>query len=97
MNTFDAQIDILCHELKMPGVRKAHSSLAREAVDQGLHPSQFLLACLSQELQSRRESRLKTRLTQPVFRLKPAKTAQDDAVDARKPRKIGLGTSKTQM
>ncbi len=64
MNAFDAQIDILCRELKMPGVRKVHSSLAREALEQGLHPSQFLLACLSHEVQSRRESRLRTRLAQ---------------------------------
>lgn len=64
MNTFDAQIDILCRELKMPGVRKVHSSLAREALQQGLHPSQFLLTCLSNEVQSRHESRLKARLAQ---------------------------------
>lgn len=64
MNPMEGQIDLLCKELKLPGLKKAYRALAREALEQGHHPEQFLIACLSQELTSRRESRLKARLAQ---------------------------------
>lgn len=64
MNLLEGQIDLLCKELKLPGLKKNYRSMAREAADQGHHPMQFLSACLSQEMTSRRESRLKSRLAQ---------------------------------
>lgn len=63
----EALVDLYCKELRLPGLRRAYRDVAREAVNQGRTPVDFLAACLVQELTSRRESRLKTRLHQARF------------------------------
>ncbi len=63
----EALIDLYCKELKLPGLRRAYRDIARESINQGRLPTDFLSACLAQELASRRESRLKTRLHQARF------------------------------
>lgn len=55
-------IDLYCKELKLPGLRRAYPALAREAAKDGHPYPSFLAACLSQEIASRREHRLATRL-----------------------------------
>ena len=70
-----AMIDIYCKELRMPGLRRAYSSLAREAMDNNHSALQFLSACLSEEMTSRQQSRLQSYTQQAKF---PAqKTLQD--------------------
>ena len=39
-------IDLHCKTLKLPGIRKVYRELAREALDNGVSPTQFLLSCL---------------------------------------------------
>ena len=41
----------------MPGLRKAYAALAREATDDGHSMVRFLSACLTEELESRKQSR----------------------------------------
>lgn len=60
-------IELRCKELKLPGIRTAYRELAREALDKGIHPSQFLLSCLEQECRSRQQRRLATRLRAAKF------------------------------
>lgn len=72
---YTAMIEIYCKELKLPGLRRAYSSLAREAMDSNHSALQFLSACLSEELTSRQQSRLQSYTQQARF---PAhKTLQD--------------------
>ena len=54
-------IDLYCHELKLPGLRRAYPAIARDAVNQNQGYHAFLMACLSQEVTSRREHRLAMR------------------------------------
>jgi DNA replication protein DnaC len=68
---YSAMVEIHCKELKMPGLRKAYSSLAREATENGHSNIQFLSACLSEEMESRKQSRLQAYTRQakfPVFK-----------------------------
>ena len=60
-------IDMRCKALKLPGVRAAHRELARESLEKGISPASFLLACLDQELESRRRRRLAARLRAAKF------------------------------
>lgn len=60
-------IDLYCKELKLPGLRRAYPALAREATNQGHAYTAFLSACLSQEIASRREHRLASRLRSARF------------------------------
>mgnify|MGYP000707664028 CR=1 FL=1 len=60
-------IDLRCKELKLPGIRHAYRELAREALDKGISPAQFLLSCLEHECQSRQQRRLATRLRAARF------------------------------
>jgi len=62
-----ALLDLYCRELKLPGLRKAAPAVAREAADQNQSHAAFLVACLAQELTSRREHRLANRLAQARF------------------------------
>ncbi|MHB1011188.1 MAG: IS21-like element helper ATPase IstB [Propionibacteriaceae bacterium] len=55
-------VDLYCKELKLPGLRRSSPTLAREALSQGHSYTAFLSACLSQEMASRREHRLASRL-----------------------------------
>ncbi len=74
-NIYTGMIEIYCKELRMPGLRRVYSALAREALDNNHSPLQFLSACLSEELTSRQQSRLQTYTQQAKF---PAqKTFQD--------------------
>lgn len=63
----EAIIDLYCKELRLPGLARSHREIARQTTDQGRSALDFLAACLEQELSSRRESRLKTRLRQARF------------------------------
>lgn len=71
MNTPDevlaAQVDLYCRDLKLPGLRKTYQSIARESLAQGQSPTAFLAACLAQEVESRRQSRLQQRLRSARF------------------------------
>ena len=60
-------IEIQCKELRMPGLRKAYAALAREATDDGHSMVRFLSACLTEELESRKQSRLQTYTQQAKF------------------------------
>ncbi len=55
-------VDLYCKELKLPGLRRAAPALAWEALSQGHSYTAFLSACLAQEVASRREHRLASRL-----------------------------------
>lgn len=63
----ESLIELRCKELKLPGVRSAYRELAREALDKGIHPSQFLLSCLEHECRSRQARRLATRVRGAKF------------------------------
>jgi DNA replication protein DnaC len=62
-----AMVDIYCKELKMPGLRRAYESLARDAVTNGQSMVQYLAACLAEELESRKQSRLQAYTRQARF------------------------------
>lgn len=63
----EGMIDIYCKMLKLPGLRASYRDLAREALDKGVSPVQFLLKCLEQESESRKQHRLKTNLRAARF------------------------------
>lgn len=70
-----AIVDMYCKELKLPGLRSAYGDIARDAANQGHNHLSFLAACLAQEIESRRQHRLATRLAQAKF---PATKTLDD-------------------
>lgn len=63
----EALADLYCRQLKLPEVRSCYRSLAREAQETGKAPAAFLAACLAQELEARRENRLRQRLKKAKF------------------------------
>lgn len=60
-------IDLYCKELRLPGLRAGYRELAREALDRGIAPTEFLRSCLEQELASRRQHRLQSRMRAAKF------------------------------
>lgn len=64
---YTAMVDLYCKELRLPGLHKAYSSVAREAADNDYSLTRFLAACLLQEKQSRQQSRLQTYTRQAKF------------------------------
>ena len=60
-------VDLHCKTLKLPGLRMSYRELAREALDQGIAPTAFLLSCLEQEARTREERRLAGRLRTAKF------------------------------
>lgn len=62
-----AMVEIYCKELKMPGLRKAYAALAREAGVHSHSPLQYLAACLAEEIESRKASRLQAYTQQARF------------------------------
>ena len=64
---YAAMVDLNCKELRLPGLRKAYSSVAREAVDNNHSLTRFLATCLEEEKQSRQQSRLQTYTRQAKF------------------------------
>jgi len=64
---YGAMVDLHCKELRLPGVRKAYPSVARDAVDNDHSLTQFLAACLEEETQSRQQSRLQAHTRQAKF------------------------------
>lgn len=72
---YAAMVDLHCKELRLPGLRKAYASVAREAVDSGHSFTRFLAACLEEERRSRQQSRLQTYTRQAKF--PSAKTLQE--------------------
>jgi DNA replication protein DnaC len=73
-------IDLRCKQLKLPGLRASYRELAREALEKGVAPSEFLLSCLEQELASRHRRRLEARLR--AARFPQPKTLQEFDFDA---------------
>jgi len=63
----EAMVEIHCRELRLPGLRRAFRPIAREALVAGQDYTAFLAACLTQELQARREHRLERNLRQARF------------------------------
>lgn len=63
----EALVELYCRELKMPGLRAAHEGVARDATDRGHGFATYLAACLAEEIESRRQHRLATRLRQARF------------------------------
>lgn len=64
---YSAMVEIHCKELKMPGLRKSYASLAREALENDHSMIRFLSACLTEELESRKQSRLHAYTRQARF------------------------------
>jgi DNA replication protein DnaC len=60
-------IDIYLQELKMPGIKKAYPDLIRESESNNKTYLEFLAACLTEEIRSRKENRLKTMLANARF------------------------------
>ncbi len=59
-----ALVQMYCRELKLAGLRQNYQAVVRDAVSQGQGYPEFLAACLEQEIESRRQHRLATRLRQ---------------------------------
>lgn len=72
---YAAMVDLYCKELRLPGLRKAYSSVAREALDSNYSLTRFLAACLEEERRSRQQSRLQMYTRQAKF--PSQKTLQD--------------------
>lgn len=62
-----ALVEIYCRELKLAGLRQNYQAVVRDAVSQGQGYVEFLGACLAQEIESRRQHRLASRLHQARF------------------------------
>lgn len=62
-----AMVEIYCRELKLPGLRGAYAAVVRDAANQGQSFGAFLVACLAQEVESRRQHRLTSQLAQARF------------------------------
>ncbi len=60
-------VDLYCRQLKLPGIRANYRELAREALDNGISPMRFLIACFEQELATRQEQRLNRRMRTARF------------------------------
>lgn len=60
-------VDLYCKELKLPGLRAAYRELARDALDKGIPPAEFLLSCLEQEVSLRQQHRLQSRMRAAKF------------------------------
>lgn len=63
----EAMIEVYCRQLKLPGLRKVFAATLREARDSGQDHAAFLASCLAQEVESRRQSALQSRLSQAKF------------------------------
>ncbi len=60
-------VDLYCKELKLPGLRADYRELARDALNKGIAPAEFLLSCLEQEVSSRKQHRLQSRMRGAKF------------------------------
>lgn len=67
LTALEGLVDLHCKTLKLPGIRRVYRELAREALDNGLSPTQFLLSCLEHEAENRRENKLKANLRAARF------------------------------
>lgn len=63
----EAQIDLACGQLRMPGLGQHYRTLVREAVDGNLDHLRFLAACLEHEVNKRQEQRQLYLLKQAKF------------------------------
>ena len=63
----EAQIEIACKELRLPGLRQQFKALVREAVDQEMDYALFLRTCLDQEVHDRHQKKQQTLLRQAKF------------------------------
>lgn len=71
----EARIDLACGQLHMTGLEQQYSELVREAVDQNMDHLTFLVACLEQEVQKRRQLKQLSLMRQVKFPM--PKTLQD--------------------
>lgn len=67
LSLIEERVDLYCKQLRIPGVRASYRELAREALDKGINPSQFLLSCLEEEVRSRSERARQDRLRKAKF------------------------------
>jgi DNA replication protein DnaC len=63
----EAQIEIACKELRLPGLRQQFRALAREAADKEMDYTYFLRSCLEQELHDRHQKKQRVLLRQAKF------------------------------
>ena len=64
---YDALIETYCKQLKLPGVRQIYQEAARTASESNQSLSSFLAACLSHEVDTRKERQLERWLKQARF------------------------------
>jgi DNA replication protein DnaC len=67
LDLLEAQIEIACKELRLPGLRQQFRTLAREAVDKEMDYTYFLRTCLEQEIQERHQKRQQVLLRRAKF------------------------------
>ena len=60
-----AQIDIYAKELRLSGILGNYSKLAEEATERDISHEGYLLACLEEELRTRKENCLRAPLKTP--------------------------------
>lgn len=71
----EAQIELSCKLLRLPGLRQQFRSLVREATERNLNSTQFLKLCLEQEIHDRQLKKQQILLRQAKF---PAKKTLAD-------------------
>lgn len=71
----EAQIELSCKLLRLPGLRQQFRALVREANERNLNSSQFLKLCLEQEIHDRQVKKQQILLRQAKF---PAKKTLAD-------------------
>jgi len=62
-----AMVELHLKELKLPGIRGAYRAILRETREESHDPLKFLAACLSAEVETRKENRLRARLKEARF------------------------------
>lgn len=67
LSLIEERVDLYCKQLRIPGIRASYRELAREALDKGINPSQFLLSCLEEEVRSRSDRARQDRLRKAKF------------------------------
>lgn len=63
----DALITTYCKQLKMSGIHQIYEEAARTASDSNQNYSSFLVACLSHEIETRKERQMERGLKQAHF------------------------------
>ena len=61
------KIELICKELRLPGIRQHWQSIAREASQKGMAYGEFLLACLEEEITTRHNKKMASLLKRARF------------------------------